>query len=126
MYTVYMKSSIIYRLLSTVRPINPFTITDSCAKKIISLKSYRLRISVDAGGCSGFQYSFFLEPVIPSYKPELVVVDDQSVEFLKGCTVDYVTNIIKSGFVVTKNPLAESACGRGSSFARKNFGENKN
>ena len=54
----------------------------------------------------------------------IIVTDKQSINFLKGCTINYMTEIIKSGFIVTENNIAESACGCGSSFAVKNFNEN--
>lgn len=53
-----------------------------------------------------------------------LVVDDTSIEFVKGATVDYQEEMIRSAFVVTNNPQSESACGCGSSFALKNFEDN--
>ena len=55
----------------------------------------------------------------------IIVTDEESINFLKGCTINYVSEIIKSGFMVTENHIAESACGCGSSFALKNFNSNK-
>jgi iron-sulfur cluster assembly 2 len=102
--------------------------------------NYFLRVYVDAGGCSGFQYQFELDNdfdqdddiVIVSAMNEAassteerpsprVVTDATSLEFLEGATLDYVMEMIKSSFVVRDNPQSESACGCGSSFARKNF-----
>jgi iron-sulfur cluster assembly accessory protein len=54
-----------------------------------------------------------------------VVVDPASVPFLRGAKVDFVEEMIRSGFAVVDNPNSESACGCGSSFALKNFEENK-
>jgi len=100
---------------------------------------YFLRVFVDAGGCSGFQYQFEVENDldddddvvvimaetrdendIPILRPR-VVVDEASMKFLEGSTIDYVIEMIKSAFVVSDNPQSESACGCGSSFAMKNF-----
>eukprot|EP00536_Pseudo-nitzschia_multiseries_P010952 jgi/Psemu1/259411/estExt_Genewise1Plus.C_3530022 len=99
---------------------------------------YFLRVFVDAGGCSGFQYQFEVdneldedEDVVVAFanidedgttsvRPR-VVVDETSMGFLEGSTIDYVVEMIKSAFVVTDNPQSESACGCGSSFAVKNF-----
>ena len=53
-----------------------------------------------------------------------VVVDDSSIEFVRGATVDFEEEMISSAFVVSHNPNSESACGCGSSFALKNFEEN--
>ena len=93
-----------------------------------------LRVYVDAGGCSGFQYQFELDE---EYDPDeditlvaagdgspRVVVDETSLEYLKGSTLDYVQEMIKSSFVIADNPQSESACGCGSSFAVKNFAAN--
>ena len=91
---------------------------------------------MDAGGCSGFQYQFEVathdeEPVDPEEDIEFhvgdssVVIDSDSLELLRGSTVDYVTEMIRSGFQVVDNPLSESACGCGSSFAIKNFEANR-
>ncbi|RYH18838.1 hypothetical protein EON65_26825 [archaeon] len=53
-----------------------------------------------------------------------VVVDSSSFELVKGATVDYVQEMIRSSFAVLNNPQSESACGCGSSFAVKNFASN--
>jgi len=115
-----------------------FNITDSCAERLellVKQKSSQLRVSVNSGGCSGFQYTFTTEPhnifqptdIIQRhhvFSSAIIVTDIQSIDFLKGCTINYVSDIIKSGFMVTENILAESACGCGSSFALKNFNSN--
>lgn len=53
-----------------------------------------------------------------------VIVDNGSFELVKGSTVDYVQEMMRSAFVVSSNPQSESACGCGSSFAVKNFAAN--
>jgi len=53
-----------------------------------------------------------------------VVVDSGSYELIKGSTVDYAQEMIRSSFAVVSNPQSESACGCGSSFAVKNFSSN--
>ena len=118
-------------------------ITDACAqrleqlvKKKSALDLLHLRISVDSGGCSGFQYNMTIEPnsciqptdIIQRHhliSSAIIVTDEESINFLKGCTINYVSEIIRSGFMVTENNIAESACGCGSSFALKNFNSNK-
>ncbi|KAL6770024.1 ISCA2 [Auxenochlorella protothecoides x Auxenochlorella symbiontica] len=84
-----------------------------------------LRLTVEGGGCSGFQYEFSLGS---SLKPEdriferngvQVVSDDISLDFLKGAVVDFETDLMRSGFVVAGNPNAASSCGCGSSFVAK-------
>jgi iron-sulfur cluster assembly 2 len=52
------------------------------------------------------------------------VVDSASFDLVKGATLDYKEELIKSAFVVSNNPQSESACGCGSSFAVKNFTAN--
>jgi len=113
-------------------------LTRSAAKRIADLRTdedgpQRLRLGVDGGGCSGFQYSFTTESkTTPLGSGDLVferdgeelVVDDASIEFVKGSTVDFQEEMIRSAFVVTNNPQSESACGCGSSFALKNFSDN--
>lgn len=112
------------------------TITDACWKQIHHLTHNKpdnpyLRLYVDAGGCSGFQYKFELDTAPPDKEDVVLannnvrlVIDTGSLDFLQGATVDYVQEMIKSAFAVTNNPQSESACGCGSSFALKNFAAN--
>jgi iron-sulfur cluster assembly accessory protein len=118
------------------------TITSSCVRRIRQLASRRggqgaegvyLRVFVDAGGCSGFQYKFELEHdedgeldeeediVLQPSGDTRVVIDKESLELLHGSTIDFVEEMIKSSFAVTANPQSEKACGCGSSFAIKKF-----
>ena len=116
-------------------------VTNSCVERIRALSSKRqepsyLRVFVDAGGCSGFQYKFDMtedskEPVDPvedvvfqSSNGARLVVDLGSLDFIKGSTIDFVQEMIKSSFAVVNNPQSESACGCGSSFAIKKFQSN--
>jgi iron-sulfur cluster assembly accessory protein len=119
-------------------------ITDSCYKQIRNLASKKqkpldelyLRVFVDSGGCSGFSYAFEIseealeaDDVVFSEPGEdgqvaRVVVDESSLEYIRGSSIDYVQEMIKSSFTVKDNPLSESACGCGSSFAVKNFSSN--
>jgi len=118
-------------------------VTPSCTDHILQLARKReiaptdlyLRVCVDAGGCSGFQYAFEIstrteEPlekddvVFSGRDGASVVVDETSLDFIQGSTIDYVREMIRSGFVVKDNPFSESACGCGSSFAVKNFEAN--
>jgi iron-sulfur cluster assembly accessory protein len=126
-------------------------ITKACFDRIRALAQKRtdgstlqdlyLRLYVDAGGCSGFQYKFEImtsrdeaddvaildeeeEHVVFEYEGARVVVDTDSLNLVRGSTIDYVQEMIKSSFVVLNNPQSESACGCGSSFAVKNFEAN--
>jgi len=106
-------------------------ITDACAERIRELRRAgeggegdgdKLRIRVDSGGCSGFQYTFDLESSteegdrIFEKEDVQIVVDEVSMQFLKGATVDYTVELIKASFEITSNPNAESSCGCGNSF----------
>lgn len=110
------------------------SITTACINRIQSLTKGNdeyLRVYVDAGGCSGFQYKFELtdeameaDDVVYEDNGARVVVDQDSLDLLKGSTIDFVQEMIRSSFAVVDNPQSESACGCGSSFAVKNFESN--
>lgn len=118
------------RMLST----DSILITKSCINKINELRAMqndpklKLRIFVDSGGCSGFQYEFKMDDQqsTDNLIGSEVIVDELSLEFIKGSTIDYKQEMIKSSFAVTNNPQSESACGCGSSFALKSFGKDSN
>ena len=96
-------------------------------------KKTALRVGVDGGGCAGFQYTFSLvdfEKDVDAandrvfrgalYPEEVkVVCDEVSFAYLKGSTVDYSEEMIRSAFEVVKNPNAEQKCGCGVSFEAK-------
>lgn len=86
---------------------------------------------MEGGGCSGFQYTFTMDegPVqeddrVFERDGAQVVVDEGALELVKGATVDFVEDMMRSAFAVVNNPQSESACGCGSSFAVKNFQTN--
>jgi iron-sulfur cluster assembly accessory protein len=110
-------------------------ITPSCVKKILDLRhtadnpKLKLRIGVDSGGCSGFQYEFKMDDddlqsddKVVCMDGSEIVVDMVSWGFIEGSTVDYEQVMMHSAFTITDNPQSESACGCGSSFALKSFG----
>jgi iron-sulfur cluster assembly accessory protein len=85
----------------------------------------KLRVAVDGGGCSGFQYAFTLadavapgDTVVAAHDAELLV-DAFSLPLLRGAVVDYERELVRSAFKVTHNPNATSSCGCGSSFVAK-------
>lgn len=104
------------------------TISDAAARQINHLKedeknaSLFLRITVDGGGCSGFQYDIKLDDtpqakdVSFSHQGATVVVDEISLGFIDGSEVDYVEDLTASQFIIT-NPNASSKCGCGNSFS---------
>ena len=81
-----------------------------------------LRLSVDGGGCSGFQYKFGFadapegDDTIAETDGVRLVVDSISLDLVRGCQVDYVESLGGAAFRVD-NPNAASGCGCGSSFA---------
>ena len=81
-----------------------------------------LRVSVEGGGCSGFQYKFEIEhaqaadDLVISRDGVTVLVDPISVNYMKGSEIDFVDDLIGASFKV-KNPNATAACGCGTSFS---------
>ena len=103
------------------------TITDRAARRIGQiLKSEgdgaKLRISVEGGGCSGFQYKFDVEhaqaedDLVIERDTAVVLVDPASAPFLAGSEVDFVDDLIGASFRVN-NPNATASCGCGTSFS---------
>ncbi len=85
-------------------------------------KGKSLRIFVQGGGCSGYQYGFAFDDqkdgdeIISGSDDVQVLVDPQSAQFLKGAVVDFIEDLRGSGFTV-QNPNASGGCGCGSSFS---------
>ena len=81
-----------------------------------------LRLSVEGGGCSGFQYRFGLaeaiddDDIIAEGEGARLVVDPISLDLVRGSAVDFVESLGGKSFQVT-NPLAQAGCGCGSSFS---------
>jgi iron-sulfur cluster insertion protein len=105
-------------------------VTPSAASKITELLTEEnkvdagLRVFVQGGGCSGFQYGLMIDEgegdattdaVIESNGVKLLV-DPISARYLRGAEVDFVDNVTGGGFTI-KNPNAKSTCGCGSSFS---------
>jgi iron-sulfur cluster insertion protein len=114
--------------VSTEMPA-PLLFTDSAAAKVADLiaeegnPDLKLRVFVQGGGCSGFQYGLMIEEngqgsgdqVFESHGVKLFV-DPISIRYLAGAEVDFVDTITGGGFTI-KNPQATSTCGCGSSFS---------
>jgi iron-sulfur cluster assembly accessory protein len=103
------------------------TVTERAAERITQIVSngpanIMLRVSVEGGGCSGFEYHFDL---VPNAEPEdiliehagaRVLVDSLSLTYLAGSEIDYVDDLMSASFKI-KNPNATAACGCGTSFS---------
>lgn len=101
-------------------------VRDLLAKR--NLEDYALRVFVQGGGCSGFQYGMALDnnireedAVFENYGIK-VLVDEVSINYLNGATIDYVDELMGSGFKI-ENPNAVASCGCGSSFRTKDSAE---
>ncbi|MFL0414272.1 iron-sulfur cluster insertion protein ErpA [uncultured Sphingomonas sp.] len=106
---------------------NDIALTSSAAARVaaIAVKQNRpaiLRLSVEGGGCSGFQYKFgFADApesgdVVVETDGVRLVVDDVSLDLVRGASVDYVESLGGAAFKVD-NPVAASGCGCGTSFS---------
>jgi iron-sulfur cluster insertion protein len=108
---------------------NIFTLSESAIRRISFLinkkndPSIKLRILVEGGGCSGFQYRYeFVNDDITAedlYIEEngaKVIIDYVSLELIKGSCLDFLEDLAGSHFQI-KNPIAKSGCGCGNSFS---------
>ena len=116
-------------ITETLQDAPALTFTDAAARKVGDLirgegnPKLMLRVFVQGGGCSGFQYGMMLEEngqgagdqVFESHGIKLFV-DPISIQYLKNAEVDFVDTITGGGFTI-KNPNAKSTCGCGSSFS---------
>lgn len=105
----------------------PLTLSPSAAARVAAIAAKQgkpaiLRLSVEGGGCSGFQYQFGLaddpdgEDMVTETDGVRLVVDPVSLDLVAGCTVDFVESLGGAAFRV-ENPNATAGCGCGSSFA---------
>ena len=103
------------------------TVSDRAARRIGEiLKSEpsgtMLRVSVEGGGCSGFQYKFDMEQtkgdddLVIARDGATVLIDSVSQQYMAGSEIDFVEDLIGAAFKV-KNPNATASCGCGTSFA---------
>jgi iron-sulfur cluster assembly accessory protein len=103
------------------------TVTDRAARRIAEIVAREadtpmLRVSVEGGGCSGFQYRFDLvsaveaDDLVIEKAGARVLIDPVSLGLLDGSEIDFVEDLMGSAFKV-KNPQATASCGCGTSFS---------
>jgi iron-sulfur cluster assembly accessory protein len=106
---------------------NSVVVTESAIKKIATILGSEkepsvLRVSVEGGGCSGFQYKFDIqrspesEDIVIARNGATVVIDPISLQYLAGSQIDYADEPIGAAFKID-NPNATAACGCGTSFS---------
>lgn len=103
----------------------PPRVTDRAFERLAEIgagaEGKALRVAVDGGGCSGFQYDIALDTpaeddLVLEGHGQKVVVDSVSLPFLAGATIDFAEELIGARFVID-NPNASSSCGCGTSFS---------
>ena len=103
------------------------TISDSAARRIGEIlkgepAGAMLRVSVEGGGCSGFQYKFDIErakaddDLVLARDGAVVLIDPVSVNYMAGSQIDFVDDLIGQSFKIN-NPQATASCGCGTSFS---------
>ena len=112
--------------VSTEMPA-PLLFTDSAAAKVADLiaeegnPDLKLRVFVQGGGCSGFQYGFTFDEIANDDDTQMtkngvsLLIDAMSLQYLAGAEIDYKDDLQGAQFVI-KNPNATTTCGCGSSF----------
>ena len=106
----------------------PINFTDSAASKVAELiaeegnPELKLRVFVQGGGCSGFQYGFTFDETVNDDDTTMIkngvqlLIDAMSYQYLVGAEIDYREDLSGAQFVI-KNPNVSNTCGCGSSFA---------
>jgi iron-sulfur cluster insertion protein len=107
---------------------SPIIFTDSAASKVADLVAeegnpeLKLRVFVQGGGCSGFQYGFTFDEIVNDDDTQMskngvtLLIDAMSLQYLAGAEIDYKEDLQGAQFVI-KNPNATTTCGCGSSFS---------
>ena len=108
--------------------MEPINLTKACVVKLAELLAeennpdLKLRVFVNGGGCSGFQYRFTFDEkqndddFLIEQGTVKVLVDEMSYQYLLGATIDFIEDIHGSQFSIN-NPNATTTCGCGSSFS---------
>jgi iron-sulfur cluster insertion protein len=116
------------QVVENLEPPMPLVFTDSAVAKVADLiaeegnPDLKLRVFVQGGGCSGFQYGFTFDEAVNEDDTLVtkdnvtLLIDSMSFQYLVGAEIDYKEDINGSQFVI-KNPNATTTCGCGSSFS---------
>ena len=103
------------------------SMTERAVKRIIEIaatdaSNKLFRVSVEGGGCSGFQYKFDMvdareaDDVVIEREGAQALIDPVSFDYLKGSEIDFVDDLMGASFRI-RNPNAQSSCGCGTSFS---------
>ena len=114
-------------MTSETTSVGGVTVTERAARRIAEIlkgepAGTMLRVSVEGGGCSGFQYKFDMDrekavdDVVIERHAATVLIDPVSLEYMAGSEIDFVDDLIGASFKVV-NPNVKAACGCGTSFA---------
>lgn len=108
-------------------PPSDVVLTDRAARRVAKILSGEspgsaLRVAVNGGGCSGFQYAFDItserndDDLVIAREGATVLIDSDSLAFLGGARIDFVDDLIGQAFKID-NPNATASCGCGTSFS---------
>jgi iron-sulfur cluster assembly accessory protein len=114
-------------IMTTAAMTGQVTVTERAARRVAEIVASEpatklLRVSVEGGGCSGFQYKFELvaapdsDDLVIERAGARVVIDQISVGYLGGSEIDFVDDLMGQSFKI-KNPNATASCGCGTSFS---------
>lgn len=103
------------------------SVTENAARRIAEIvaadpSAPNLRVSVEGGGCSGFQYKFDLvadraaDDLVLEKAGATVLIDPVSLQYMQGAEIDFVDDLMGAAFKI-KNPIATASCGCGTSFS---------
>ena len=114
--------------IETFEEVSPLVFTDNAAIKVKELleaeeqSGLMLRVFIQGGGCSGFQYGFAFDEKIQEDDTVIekqgvkILIDPLSMQYMMGAEIDYMEGLDGAQFVV-RNPNAVTTCGCGSSFS---------
>ena len=110
----------------TANPVTP-SLTPKAARRITELARHEqpgamFRVTIESGGCSGFQYKFGWDTrqadgdLVLTRDGATVLMDEVTARYMAGAQIDFVTDLMHQAFKIT-NPLATASCGCGTSFS---------